>query len=196
MVDRDARAARHGVMRVVLLDRDGVLNEDRADFVQSPGELAMIPGSAAAVARLNRAGLKVALCTNQSCIGRGIITVDALERIHAHLRELLAREGARIDAIHFCPHAPWERCACRKPEAGMLREALRRFGAAPSDAAMIGDGLRDLQAAKTAGCARHLVRTGQGAATLAAGVPHDVLPVGVHDDLAAAVTSLLGEGAA
>lgn len=183
-------------MRVVLLDRDGVLNEDRADFVKSPGEMAIIPGAAAAVARLNRAGIRVALCTNQSCIGRGIITVERLERIHLHLREMLARDGAQLDAIFFCPHAPWENCACRKPKAGLLREALRRFGAEPADATMIGDGLRDLQAAKTAGCARMLVRTGHGAETLAAGVPHDVLPVAVHDDLAAAVAALLGEGAA
>jgi D-glycero-D-manno-heptose 1,7-bisphosphate phosphatase len=183
-------------MRLVLLDRDGVLNEDRADFVKGPHELAMIPGAAAAVARLNAAGLKVALCTNQSCVGRGIITVERLERIHEHLRERLSREGARLDAIYFCPHAPWENCACRKPAAGMLRDALRRFGTNPSDAAMVGDGLRDLQAAKTAGCARHLVRTGNGAKTQADGVPRDVLPVAVHDDLAAAAAAILGGGAA
>ncbi|HEX2116621.1 MAG TPA: D-glycero-beta-D-manno-heptose 1,7-bisphosphate 7-phosphatase [Alphaproteobacteria bacterium] len=178
-------------MRLILLDRDGVLNEDRPDYVKSPGELVMIPGAAAAVARLNRAGLKVALCTNQSCVGRGIITVERLERIHEHLRERLAHEGGRLDAIYFCPHAPWENCGCRKPAAGMLREALRRFGIDPADAAMIGDGLRDLQAAKAAGCARHLVRTGSGTKTQAEGVPHDVLPVAVHDDLAAAVATIL-----
>jgi D-glycero-D-manno-heptose 1,7-bisphosphate phosphatase len=180
-------------MKLVMLDRDGVLNEDRRDFVKTPDELVLIPGAAAAVARLNRAGLKVAICTNQSCVGRGIVTLDRLERIHAHLRTLLAREGAGIDAIFLCPHAPWEGCACRKPQAGLLREALRRFGTAPSDAAMIGDGLRDLQAAKSVGCARHLVRTGHGAETLGTGVPHEVLPVGVHDDLAGAVASVLGE---
>jgi D-glycero-D-manno-heptose 1,7-bisphosphate phosphatase len=191
MVDGDARTAWHGVMRLILLDRDGVLNEDRPDFVKSPDELVMIPGAAAAVARLNRAGLKVALCTNQSCVGRGIITVERLERIHEHLREHLAREGGRLDAIYFCPHAPWENCGCRKPAAGMLREALRRFGTDPADAAMIGDGLRDLQAAKATGCARHLVRTGNGTKTQAEGVPHDVLPVAVHDNLAAAVATIL-----
>jgi D-glycero-D-manno-heptose 1,7-bisphosphate phosphatase len=180
-------------MRLILLDRDGVLNEDREDYVKSPAEVVMIPSAAAAVARLNRAGVKVALCTNQSAIGRGIITVERLERIHEHMRERLAREGARLDAIFFCAHAPWEKCGCRKPAAGMLRDALRRFGTAPADAAMIGDSLRDLQAAKAAGCARHLVRTGNGAKTQAEGVPHDVLPVAVHDDLAAAVATILGE---
>lgn len=183
-------------MRLILLDRDGVLNEDRPDFVKGPGELVMIPGAAAAVARLNRAGLKVALCTNQSAVGRGIITLETLDRTHARLRDELAREGGHLDAIFFCPHAPWENCECRKPKAGMLRQALRRFGTDPAAATMIGDALRDLQAAKSAGCSRHLVRTGNGPKTQAEGIPHDVLPVGVHDDLAAAVSVLLDGRAA
>lgn len=181
-------------MRLVLLDRDGVLNEDRPDYIKSPTEVVMIPGSAEAVARLNRAGVKVALCTNQSAVGRGIIGLERLEQIHAHIRTLLAREGARIDAIFFCPHAPWDRCGCRKPAAGLLSEALRRFGTDPADTPMIGDTLRDLQAAKALGCPRHLVRSGNGAKTQAEGVPHDVLPVAVHDNLAAAVSAILGEG--
>jgi D-glycero-D-manno-heptose 1,7-bisphosphate phosphatase len=183
-------------MRLVLLDRDGVLNEDRADFVKGPHELVMIAGAAGAVARLNRAGVKVALCTNQSAVGRGIITLETLERTHTHLRTMLARDGGHLDAIYFCPHGPGENCPCRKPAPGMLRDALRRFGISPSDAAMVGDSLRDLQAAKVVGCARHLVRSGKGTRTQADGVPHDVLPVAVHDDLAAAVTAILGEGGA
>jgi D-glycero-D-manno-heptose 1,7-bisphosphate phosphatase len=182
-------------MKLVLLDRDGVLNEDRADFVKSPGELVLVAGAAAAVARLNRDGIQVAVCTNQSCVGRGIISADRLEQIHAHMRSLLAREGARIDAFFVCPHAPWEGCACRKPAPGLLREALRRFGAAAAATPMIGDALRDLQAAKAVGCPRHLVRTGHGTEAQANGVPHDVLPVAVHDDLAAAVNALLDKGA-
>ena len=116
-------------MKLVLLDRDGVLNEDRADFVKAPGELVLVPGAAAAVARLTGAGIRVAVCTNQSCVGRGIITADRLELIHAHLRNLLAREGARVDAFFVCPHAPWDNCECRKPSPGLLREALRWFNA-------------------------------------------------------------------
>jgi D-glycero-D-manno-heptose 1,7-bisphosphate phosphatase len=183
-------------MKLVLLDRDGVLNEDRADFVKSPAELVLVAGAAAAVARLNRDGIRVAVCTNQSCVGRGIIGSDRLEQIHAHLRTLLARDGARIDAIFVCPHAPWERCDCRKPAPGLLREALRRFGADAAATPMIGDALRDLQAAKAAGCPRHLVRTGHGIEAQAQGVPHDVLPVAVHDDLPAAVEALLARDAA
>src|SRR6185295_9194100 len=99
-----------------------VLNEDRVEFIKSPAEVVMIPGSARAVARLNRAGFKVALCTNQSAIGRGIIT-----------RERLAQEGGHLDAIFFCPHAPDSNCPCRKPKPGMLLDALRRFGASAAD---------------------------------------------------------------
>lgn len=178
-------------MRLVLIDRDGVLNEDRPDFVKSPDELVLIPGAADAVARLNRAGVKVAVCTNQSCIGRGIIDLDRLEAIHAHLRARLAREGARLDALFVCPHGPGDRCACRKPAPGLLRDALQRFGAAPDETPMIGDTLRDMQAAVAAGCRRILVRTGQGARTQAAGIPPEILPIAVHDDLAAAVSALL-----
>jgi D-glycero-D-manno-heptose 1,7-bisphosphate phosphatase len=182
-------------MRLVLLDRDGVLNEDRVDFIKSPAEVVMIPGAARAVARLNRADFKVALCTNQSAVGRRIITLDRLEQIHAHIRNMLAQEGGRLDAVFFCPHGPEENCPCRKPKPGMLLDALRRFGAAAADTPMVGDGLRDLQAAKAAGCPRHLVRSGNGAKTQADGIPHDVLPVAVHDDLAAMVDALLGERA-
>ena len=180
-------------MRLVLLDRDGVLNEDRVEFIKSPAEVVMIPGSARAVARLNRAGFKVALCTNQSAIGRGIITLERLDQINAHIRDRLAQEGGHLDAIFFCPHAPDSNCPCRKPKPGMLLDALRRFGASAGDTPMVGDGLRDLQAAKAAGCPRHLVRSGNGAKTQADGIPHDVLPVAVHDNLAAMVDVLLGE---
>lgn len=179
-------------MRLVLLDRDGVLNQDSSEYVKNPGELHMIPGSARAVARLNRAGLKVAVCTNQSAVGRGIFDLAMLERIHQKLREELAREGASIDEIFFCPDPPWAATRRRKPGPGMLEEALRRFSASPHDTPMIGDNRPDLEAAAALGCPRHLVRTGHGAKVQAAGLPPAVLPVRVHDDLAAAVTALLG----
>lgn len=179
-------------MKLVLLDRDGVLNEDRADYVKSPGELVMIPGAAAAVARLNAAGRAVAICTNQAVVGKGIIDEAMLARIHDKLRDELARAGARLDAIFHCPDAqPSPR---RKPEPGMLREALRRFDAAAADTPFVGDNLRDLQAATKAGCPRHLVRTGHGAKIQAAGIPAEVLPVRVHEDLSAAVDVILGAG--
>jgi D-glycero-D-manno-heptose 1,7-bisphosphate phosphatase len=176
---------------LVLLDRDGVLNVDRADYVKSPDELVMIEGSAQAVARLNAAGIAVALCTNQSAVGRGIVSAAMLERIHESLRERLGRAGARLDALHCCTDPPGPPSTHRKPEPGMLLDALRRFAIAPERAVMIGDSLRDLQAARRAGVARILVRSGHGAATQAAGIPHEMLPVAVHADLATAVAALL-----
>lgn len=176
-------------MKLVLLDRDGVLNEDRADYVKNPGELAMLPGAARAVARLNAAGFAVAICTNQAAVGKGIVDEAMLARIHEKLRAELARGGASLDAIFHCPDAhPSPR---RKPEPGMLLEALRRFRADAARTPFVGDNLRDLQAATKAGCPRHLVRTGHGAKIQAAGIPAEVLPVRVHDDLAAAVDAIL-----
>lgn len=180
-------------MKLVLLDRDGVLNQDRADFVKNPGELVMIPGSAAAVARLNRAGIKVAVCTNQSCVGRGIIGPDMLDRIHDSLRDHLAAAGGHVDLLLHAPDAPDAATDRRKPGPGMLREALAQLRVAPHDAVMIGDNLIDLQAAVTAGVARILVRTGKGAAMQARGLPAEVLPVTVRTDLADAVDRLLGD---
>ncbi len=179
-------------MRLVLIDRDGVLNVDRSDYVKNPGELVLLPGSAAALARLNAAGFVVAACTNQSPIGRGIFDEAMLARIHERLREELAREGARLDAIFHCPDAPGRPSQCRKPAPGMLQEAMRRFRASPSETPFVGDSLTDMQAAHAAGCPRHLVRTGHGAKTQAAGLPAELLPVAVHETFADAVDVLLG----
>ncbi|MBM3538577.1 MAG: HAD-IIIA family hydrolase [Alphaproteobacteria bacterium] len=179
-------------MRLVLLDRDGVLNEEVPNYVKHPGELRLLAGSARAVARLNRAGTKVAVCTNQSAVGRGIIDEAMLERVHQQLREELAREGAHLDAIFACTDHPDRATRRRKPGPGMLEEALSRFKATPSETPMIGDHRRDLEAALAAGCQRHLVRTGHGAKAQAEGIPPALLPVRVHDDLAAAVAALLG----
>ena len=180
--------------RLVLLDRDGVINFDRSDSVKSPDELALIAGSAAAIARLNTAGIKVAVVTNQSVVGRGVIPARQLEVIHERLAEMLARESARLDGLFVCTDPPGAPSLRRKPRPGMLIEALQRFSAQPGQTPMIGDDLRDLEAAHAAGCPRVLVRTGKGAATQAAGVPAALLPVAVHADLAAAVDALLAQG--
>lgn len=177
--------------RLVLLDRDGVLNTDRADCVKHIGELELIEGAARAVARLNAARVMVAVVTNQSIVGRGLIGRDQLERIHQELRGRLASQGARLDLMLDCTDAPGPPSPRRKPEPGMLIEALRHFGADPAATPMIGDSLGDLQAAQRAGCKRVLVVTGKGRATQAAGLPHDLLPVSVYDDLAAAAEAYL-----
>lgn len=180
-------------MRLVLLDRDGVLNEDRADYVKSPAELILLPGAAAAVARLNRHGAKVAVVTNQSAVGRGIIDTDMLERIHHKMTSQLATDGAHLDAILVAPDAPDAATERRKPGAGMLREAMATFGVDPADTVMIGDSARDLLAAAKAGCRRLLVRGGHGRQTLLAGITGDALPVEIVDDLAAAVDRVLAD---
>ncbi len=181
---------------LVVLDRDGVLNEERGDFVKSPGELRLLEGAGKAVARLNAAGHRVVVCTNQSCVGRGIIDGGMLERIHAALKDGLRAAGARLDDIFVAPDAPWSASERRKPGPGMFREAMTKHRASAADTVAIGDSLSDLQAAASAGCRRILVRTGKGRATQARGLPPDVLPVAVYEDLAAAVDHLLGETAA
>ena len=180
---------------LVLLDRDGVLNEDRPDHVLNPGQLVMIPGAAAAVARLKAAGHLVAICTNQSCVGRGMIAPAMLDRIHDRLRDELARAGGQVDLLLACTDPPWAAGPRRKPAPGMLREALSHFRVPASETPFIGDSLGDLQAAQAAGCRRILVRTGKGAATQASGIAADLLPVAVRVDLAEAVDALLGEWA-
>lgn len=176
---------------LILLDRDGVLNQDYPDgYVKSPGELVMLPGVGAAVAKLNARGWPVAICTNQACVGKGIIDEAMLGRIHEKLYDELAREGGRIDALFFAPDPPWAQTERRKPGAGMLREAMQRFRASPDETVFIGDNLTDLQAAAKAGVRRILVRSGKGAQTQAKGIPPELLPVTVAEDLSDAVARL------
>lgn len=177
---------------LILLDRDGVLNEDRPDHVKNPGEFHMIPHSAEAVARLNSAGHKVALVTNQSGIGRGLYTEEMLGKIHEKMNVALRRAGGHLDAIFICPDAPGGHSPRRKPEPGMLREAMERFRISAYDTIMIGDALRDLEAAAKVNVKRILVRTGKGAATQAQGLPASILPVAVYETLWVAVEALLG----
>lgn len=184
---------------LVIVDRDGVINVDRRDYVKTPGELVMLPGSADAIARLNQAGHRVAICTNQACVGRGIVSLDAIERVHEHLHHELAKAGAHVDAVFIAPDKPrpdrsWLASDRRKPGSGMVREALAKFDCAPDQAIFIGDTLTDMQAAAGAGVARALVRTGHGLESLATGIDPALAPVEIFDDLAAAVSWLLARG--
>ena len=182
-------------MRLVLLDRDGVLNADRPDSVKSPAELLLLPGAAEAVRRLNEAGRLVVVCTNQGVVGRGVIDETMLDRIHDKLRAELARVRARLDALIHCSDSPERPGPRRKPAPGMLREAMARFRISAGETVMIGDSIVDLEAAAAAGCRRILVRSGKGRATQAAGIPGRLLPVAVYEDLAADVEALLGPAA-
>lgn len=172
---------------LVLLDRDGVINEDRKDFVKSPDELVYIDGSLEAIARLNAEGHKVVVVTNQSCIGRGIITEDQLAVIHQKLHHSLKAVSGHLDDIFIAPDAPWEATEMRKPGPGMVRAAMEKYRTTPADTVLVGDAERDLRAAKTAGCHRILVQTGKGRATQAAGIENDLLPLRIAENLAVAV---------
>jgi D-glycero-D-manno-heptose 1,7-bisphosphate phosphatase len=179
------------VPRLVLLDRDGVLNEDRDDYIKSPDELVVYAGAPAAVARLNRAGITVAVVSNQSVVGRDIITPARLDEIHASLAARLAADGAVLDALLFAPDHPDRATERRKPGPGMLHEAMARFQTAPADTVMIGDQATDVEAARRAGVDFILVRTGKGRAVEARLEAGGALAV--FDDLAGAVAALLAE---
>jgi len=177
--------------RLILLDRDGVINFDSPDYIKDADEWVPIPGALAAIARLQTAGYQVAVCTNQAGIGRGILTAAALGRIHDKLRAHLARYGAALDGLAYCPHHPDDGCACRKPQPGMLLTMMRQLQVEPSETLYVGDSLRDMQAAHAAGCAAALVRTGAGAGVEAAARALGVTCVA--DDLAALAQDLLAD---
>lgn len=177
-------------MKVIVLDRDGVINEDSDAFVKSVAEWVPIAGSLAAMARLNQAGYRLVVATNQSGLGRGLLTLDDLNAMHQRLHDRLAEFGGYIDAIFFCPHSPEEQCGCRKPRPGLLLSVRERFGVAASDLLVIGDSLRDLESAWVAGAPAVLVRTGNGLRTLAEHRER-LGQTRVYGDLAAAADAIL-----
>ncbi len=175
-------------MKLVILDRDGVINFDSDLYIKSPEEWKPIPGSLDAIAKLNQWGYRVVVATNQSGIGRGLFEMDTLNAIHDKFHRALAQAGGRIDAIFFCPHTNADKCACRKPKAGMLEEIASRYNASLEGVPAIGDSLRDLEAAIAVRAQPILVLTGKGKKTEA----DPNLPTGslVFADLAAAVNHL------
>lgn len=178
-------------MRLIILDRDGVINEDSDDYIKSPDEYIPIPGSLEAIARLNQAGYTVVVATNQSGIGRGYFDLPTLEAMHDKLRSLLAAVHGRIDGIFYCPHTPDDQCECRKPRPGLYQQIASHFGISLAGVPVIGDSLRDIDAARAVGAKPVLVRTGKGLRTLQSGEGLDDIPV--YDDLADAVDALLNE---
>ncbi|MCK9397562.1 MAG: D-glycero-beta-D-manno-heptose 1,7-bisphosphate 7-phosphatase [Methylobacter sp.] len=152
--------------RYVLLDRDGVINHDADDFIKSPEEWLPIEGSLEAIALLNEHGYKVAVVTNQSGVARGLFDAAMLEKIHAKMQRMAAEKGGKIDAIYFCPHGPDDDCNCRKPKPGLLEAFAADHHANLNGIAVIGDSLRDLQAALAVGASPMLVKTGKGRKTL------------------------------
>ncbi len=170
-------------MKLVILDRDGTINEDSDAYIKSIAEWRPIDGSLEAIARLTQAGYRVVVATNQSGIARGLFNTATLIAIHDAVQRAAAQAGGRIDAFFFCPHAADSACDCRKPKPGMLLEIARRFNVSLSDVYMVGDAQRDVEAAAAAGARPVLVLTGKGRETYDEGK----LPPGteVHPDLAA-----------
>ena len=176
-------------MKLIILDRDGVVNYDSAQFIKSPDEWKPIPGSLEAIARLTQAGYRVVLATNQSGIGRGLFDMATLNAIHDKMQRAVAQVGGRIDALFFCPHAADSKCDCRKPKPGMFEEISKRFNMDLAGVPAIGDSLRDLQAAAAVGAQPILVLTGKGEQTVEGGqVPEGTL---TFADLAEAVRYLI-----
>lgn len=183
-------------MKLVIIDRDGTINEDRDDYVKSVDEWVPIPGSLEAIARLNHAGWQVVVATNQSGLGRGLFDMAALNAMHARLHHAVARLGGRIEAVFFCPHTPDDGCDCRKPQPGLFHAIAQRFGVNLAGVPMVGDMPRDLLAGASVGCLPHLLRTGQGAAL----TPGEIAKLGarlpglrVHADLAAFAEALIAQ---
>jgi D-glycero-D-manno-heptose 1,7-bisphosphate phosphatase len=175
--------------KLIVLDRDGVINYESDQFIKSPDEWRPIPGSIEAIARLNHAGFRVVVSTNQSGLGRGLFDMSTLIAINEKMHRALTQEGGRIDAIFYCPHTADANCECRKPKAGMLTEIGQRFGVDLTGVPCVGDSLRDLQAAAGVGAQPILVLSGKGEKTLRdGGFPDHTV---IFPDLAFAATALL-----
>lgn len=180
-------------IRLVLLDRDGVINEEKDGYVRCPKDLAMIPGSVEAIKILNKANLLSVIVTNQGAIGREIIDIEALNKIHDKLNRTLERSGASVNEIIFCPDHPDRPTRFRKPGPGMLLQAMDQYKVLPKETVMIGDSLRDLIAANKAQCRKILVKTGFGSQTLKEGIPNSLNPFDIKENLLDAVNSLVGK---
>ena len=175
---------------LIVLDRDGVINRESRDFVKSADEWQPLPGSIEAIGRLSRAGYTIAVASNQSGLARGLFDAPALEAIHAKLHMLVAEAGGTVDSIVYCPHGPDDGCNCRKPRPGLLQQLARHYKVELTGVPVVGDSLRDLEAALVVGARPILVRSGNGAQTETR-LPEDWQTIEVYDDLAAAADALI-----
>jgi len=176
-------------MKLIILDRDGVINQDSDSFIKSPQEWEPIPGSLEAIARLCRAGYRVVVATNQSGVGRGLFDIITLNAIHQKMHAAVRAAGGIIDSIFFCPHTVGDNCDCRKPRQGMFNAIAKRYDISLDGIPSVGDSLRDLQAGFLAGCQPILVMTGKGPLTREnGGLPPETT---LFENLAAVVSHLL-----
>ena len=178
-------------MKLIILDRDGVVNHDSDDYIKSPDEWQPIDGSLEAIARLNHAGYTVAIASNQSGLARGYFDIEVLTAMHKKMDELLAKIGGRIDAVFYCPHGPDDACQCRKPKPGMLLDIGQRFNVPLKQVIFVGDSIADINAANNAHAKAVLVRTGKGIKAEKILLSENKSSIPVYDDLASAVTAIL-----
>jgi len=177
-------------MKLLILDRDGVINFDSDEYVKTVDEWKPIPGSIEAIAKLSKAGFTIAVATNQSGLARGYFSPETLHLMHSKMRHMVSEHGGHIDHIEYCPHGPDDQCDCRKPLPGMIHNILVQYPeAAPESVFVVGDSLRDLEAGIAAGCKPLLVRTGKGERTIAKGDLPAKLPI--FDDLISATPFIL-----
>jgi D-glycero-D-manno-heptose 1,7-bisphosphate phosphatase len=179
-------------MKLVIVDRDGTINQDSSDYIKSADEWLPLPGALEAIARLNHSGWHVVVVSNQSGLGRGLFEVSDLNDIHTKMHKMLAALGGRIDAVFYCPHAPDEACHCRKPDTGLFEQIADRYGFDLKGVPAVGDSARDVIAGAAVGCEPHLVLTGNGAVYKGRALPEAFPPeTRVHADLAAFAEFLL-----
>jgi D-glycero-D-manno-heptose 1,7-bisphosphate phosphatase len=175
----------------VFIDRDGVINENRADHVKSWSEFSFLPGAVGAIVRLTRAGVRVFVVTNQAIVNRGMVSPAQIDEVNQAMVREIDRHGGHVEAVAYCPHRPDERCLCRKPEPGLLLSLAHRFGLDLRRSTIVGDALTDLQAGRAVGSQTILVLTGRGREQLSQAIAHGLAGFTVADDLAAAADLLL-----
>lgn len=178
-------------MKLIILDRDGVINQDSNDYVKSVDEWEPIPGSIEAIAKLSKAGYTVTVATNQSGIARGYFDEYELAAMHQKMCSLVEEEGGQISGVFFCPHGPDDDCDCRKPKTGLIEQIECEFGTNVANLPFVGDSAKDVMCAKLAGCTPVLVRTGKGEITIAESSKSELAGVCVYNNLKEYVDSLL-----
>ncbi len=180
-------------MKLIILDRDGVINHDSDDYIKTVDEWQPIEGSLEAMAKLYLAGYRVVIASNQSGIARGYFDIETLHAMHQKMEQMLAQFGGKVDSVFYCPHGPDANCKCRKPKDGMFQEISTRYQCGMVNIIAIGDSLSDIQAARKAGATPVLVRTGKGEQTLESASKKELKGVAVYRDLADAVDAILAE---
>lgn len=180
-------------MKLIILDRDGVINYDSDEYIKTVDEWQPIPGSLQAMGRLFQAGYTLVIATNQSGISRGFYDLETLHAMHAKMDHMLEQYGGSVDAVFFCPHAPKDNCECRKPKDGLFQEIIRRYQCDLKNVPAIGDSLRDLQAAKNAGANPILVKTGKGESAIAGAELSELEGIAIYNNLAEVADAILVE---